>query len=330
MRIAIIGGGSWGTALGALLAGKGYQAGLLVRDAELAEQINCRKENDRYLPGLRLPDGLEAAVKPEAVLSGADICLIATPCQHIRTTLSELAGFLPPAIPVICSSKGVEISTLRTMSGVLGEIIPDLGGRYAILSGPSFAAEVARGLPSAVVLGCADKKLGERLRNVFSTPLFRVYSSQDVPGVELGGALKNIMAIAAGLSDGLGLGHNARSALITRGLAEMSRLGAALGARKRTFMGLSGLGDLVLTCTGDLSRNRQVGLRLARGETLAQITGPMRQVAEGVKTVQAAYTLGQKLGIDLPITSTVHSVLHDGATPAEAVRVLMTRELKEE
>ena len=216
------------------------------------------------------------------------------------------------------------------MSAVVADVLPGLAPRYAILSGPSFAREVVQGKPTAVVAACADAKLGRRLRGVFSSPAFRVYSSTDVAGVELGGAVKNVMAIAAGLCDWLDLGHNARASLITRGLAEMSRLGVALGARVSTFMGLSGLGDLVLTCTGDLSRNRQVGLRLAAGEALSGITAGMRMVAEGVQSTEAVCMLGAAVGIDLPLAGAVRRILTEGAMPLGMVQELMARALREE
>jgi glycerol-3-phosphate dehydrogenase (NAD(P)+) len=330
MRIAVIGGGSWGTALAHLLAGKGYDTRLLLRDAEVAEAINVRHENPRYLAGLALHPGVRAHVTAQPALDGADVVLSVVPCQQVRGVLRTLRPLLPREVVFVSASKGVETGSMRTIAEMVAEELAGLDPRYAVLSGPSFAAEVVRNLPTAVVLGCVDPDLGARLREVFSTPGFRTYSSTDVRGVELGGAVKNVIAIAAGLSDGLGFGSNARAGLITRGLAEMSRLGEALGARPSTFMGLSGLGDLVLTCTGDLSRNRQVGLRLAEGRALADIVAEMRMVAEGVKTTEAVHDLAAAMGVDMPITDAMYSVLHDGANPHDAVRELMTRELKEE
>ena len=248
----------------------------------------------------------------------------------MRGTLRRLAGVVPPDCVLVNTAKGIEVSELVTVERMVREELPGFVDRYAVLSGPSFALEVATCKPTAVVLGCRDERLGARLREVFATPWFRSYSSTDVPGVELGGAIKNVIAIAAGLSDGLGFGLNARAALVTRGLAETSRLGVALGARASTFMGLSGLGDLMLTCSGDLSRNRQVGLRLGSGESLEGIASSMCMVAEGVKTTQAVHRLAQRLGVDMPVTGTMYSVLYEGFAPREAVQALMGRQLKEE
>lgn len=330
MRIAVFGGGSWGTALAHLMAAKGLAVTLLVRDQKQAEAMNRERENSCYLPGIRLSASLAVTTDAAEALEGADICLLAVPCQFLRTALAKVAAHIPEhAIPV-CAGKGIELITLQRMSAVVGDVLPAQAARYAILSGPSFAREVAEGKPAAVVLGCADAALGENLRSVFSCATFRVYSSTDVIGVELGGAVKNVMAIAAGLSDGLNLGNNARAALITRSLAEISRLGVAMGARAATFMGLSGMGDLVLTCTGDLSRNRQVGLRLADGKSLAEIVAGTSMVAEGVKTAEAVRLLGERLRVELPITNAVARVLAHGAVPEGMVQELMARTLKEE
>jgi glycerol-3-phosphate dehydrogenase (NAD(P)+) len=330
MRIAVLGGGSWGTALGHHLACQGMEVALLARDAELARGVNERNENARYLPGLFLHPALRAFTDARSALDGADICLLATPCQHLREALALAAPFLPDECIPVCAGKGIETGSLKRMSGVVADVLPGHAPRYAVLSGPSFAREVVEGKPTAVVAGCADAKLGRTLRAVFSGNSFRVYSSTDVAGVELGGAVKNVMAIAAGLCDGLALGHNARAALITRGLAEMSRLGVELGARASTFMGLSGLGDLVLTCTGDLSRNRQVGLRLAAGESLSEITAGMHMVAEGIKTTEAVCRLGTAAKVDLPLAGAVNRILMEGAMPLGMVQELMARALREE
>jgi glycerol-3-phosphate dehydrogenase (NAD(P)+) len=330
MRVTVIGGGSWGTALGQLMAEKGLEVSLLLRDSSQAEAINQQHENPRYLPGLPLAPGLRAYTDAAAALAEADICLLVVPCQFLRHTLTKLAPCIPAQSVPVCASKGIELGSLKRMSEVTADVLPDWSRRYAVLSGPSFAREVVQGKPAAVVLGCADTALGERLRGVFSTDSFRVYSSTDLVGVELGGAIKNVMAIATGLCDGLDLGDNARAALITRGLAEMSRLGAALGARPATFMGLSGMGDLVLTCTGALSRNRQVGMRLASGESMPQIAAGMHMVAEGVKTAEAVRLLGDRTGVDLPIVDAICRVLAQGTAPKALVREFMTRTLREE
>ena len=330
VHAAVAGGGSWGTALAHVLACAGHDVTIVLRDAAVAEAVNERHENPHYLPGRILHPGVRATVDP-APLSGCDLLVLAVPCQHQRRWLRDFGSLLRPDCILVNASKGLESQTCLTMSHVVRE---ELGGgaaaRYAVLSGPSFAAEVMDEHPTAVVLGCTDEALGARLRALFSTPFFRCYSSTDITGVEAGGSLKNVMAIAAGVCDGLGFGSNARAALVTRGLAELARIGTAMGARPLTFMGLSGLGDLTLTCTGALSRNRQVGLRLGQGETLEHIVSSLGMVAEGVKTAQAALHLARRFGVPAPITETVCRILHEGASPHEAVTALMTRELKEE
>ncbi len=334
--IAVLGGGSWGTALAHLLAHAGHSVTLLVRDAEQAASINERHENLRYLRGIPLHPEIRAVagetggVEQAAVLSGVSLLVLSVPCQAMRGTLRKLAGVVPPDCVLVNTAKGIEVSELVTVEQMVHEELPGFMERYAVLSGPSFALEVAACKPTAVVLGCRNEALGARLRELFATPWFRAYSSTDVAGVELGGAVKNVIAIAAGLSDGLGFGLNARAALVTRGLAETSRLGVALGARASTFMGLSGLGDLMLTCSGDLSRNRQVGLRLGAGETLEAIAASMHMVAEGVKTTQAVHRLARELDEDMPVTRAMYGVLYEHIPPREAVQTLMGRQLKEE
>ncbi|MFP4392780.1 MAG: NAD(P)H-dependent glycerol-3-phosphate dehydrogenase [Desulfohalobiaceae bacterium] len=330
MRIAVIGAGSWGTALANLLAANGQSTALWVREHELLELIRRQGENVWFLPGVQLDPGLSMSNKLAEVIQGAEFLLFAVPCQHFRTVLTILKEYLPPRPVLVCASKGIEVQNLKTMSQVVQDELQGLEPSYACLSGPSFAKEVSRGLPTAVSLGCTDKNLGAWLQQALATDVFRVYWNPDCMGVELGGALKNVMALAAGITDGLGFGTGARAALITRGLTEMSRMGVAMGARQETFMGLSGLGDLVLTCTGDLSRNRQVGLRLGQGQSLQEILKGMRMVAEGVQTTQALYSLGQRMGIDLPITEQVHQILYQDKAPAQAVQELMQRTLKQE
>ena len=322
---AVLGGGSWGTALAHLLAHAGHGVTLLLRDPEQAAHINAHHQNPRYLRGVPLHPGVRAVAGPTggseqaAALADVSVLVLSVPCQAV-----------PPDCVLVNTAKGIEVSELVTVERMVREELPAFVERYAVLSGPSFALEVATCKPTAVVLGCRDERLGARLREVFATPWFRSYSSTDVPGVELGGAVKNIIAIGAGLSDGLGFGLNARAALVTRGLAETSRLGVALGARASTFMGLSGLGDLMLTCSGDLSRNRQVGLRLGAGESLDAIVASMNMVAEGVKTTQAVHRLASRLGVDMPVTRTMYGVLYEAFPPREAVQSLMGRQLKEE
>lgn len=330
MRFAVLGGGSWGTTLANMLAKKGHETKLWVREQELLAEIVAKRENTWYMPGLKLHESLEVSTDEVAVMRDAEVFLVAIPSQFFRSALATMREHMPKKPVVLCANKGIELNTLCTMSQVVDEALASLKPRFAMLSGPSFALEVSRELPTAVTLGCVDRKLGLMLQEALATDYFRVYTNPDYRGVELGGAIKNIIAIAAGISDGLGFGSNARAALITRGLAEMSRLGAAMGAKPATFMGLSGMGDLVLTCTGELSRNRQVGLRLGKGQKLLDILSQMKMVAEGVKTTEAVHDLGQKLKVELPITDQVYEVLYQGKDPEQAVRELMTRELKQE
>ncbi len=331
IKIGVLGGGSWGTTLANMLAEKqDLEVELWVREPDLVDEIKEKRENSWYLPGIRLNDNLKVSSDLKEVVRYKDYYLVVVPTQFIRQTLTQVKDLFPMSPTIICASKGIEIASLSPLSKVIEESLAEKKPVYAILSGPSFAKEVSLKLPTAVSLGCANEQIGKRIQRIFSNNYFRVYYNSDYLGVELGGALKNVMALAAGIADGLGFGHDARAALITRGLAEMSRLGVALGARERTFMGLSGMGDLVLTCTGDLSRNRQVGLRLGKGEKLKEIIDSMRMVAEGVKTTEAVYKLAQKIGVDLPITSQVYAILYEGKDPREAVSKLMQRELKEE
>ena len=326
--ICVAGGGSWGTALAHLLAANGYDTCLWLRDTAVAECVNKRHENPRYLPGFALHPGLRATTDPSVL--GRDFVVLAVPCQQLRGWLAANANHFCSNAVLVNAAKGIETANLVTCAEIAQQALAHLSPRYAVLSGPSFAADVLRGLPTAVVLASADEALGHTLRQIFSSASFRCYSSTDVMGVEMGGALKNVMAIAAGVCDGLGLGHNSRAALITRGLAEMSRLGVARGAQPHTFMGLSGLGDLTLTCTGDLSRNRQVGLRLGRGERLDQITASLGMVAEGVKTTAAIHDLARQLHVDAPLTDAVYSILYGGCDPHEALHNLMARRLRDE
>ena len=330
MNAAVLGGGSWGTALANVLAGKGASVRLWARRDEVAREIVECGTNTRYLPGQKLNRNLQAGSDLREVLRDAACIVLAVPCQSLGLFLRENRSLFPRGSGFVCASKGVELGTFRTMGQVVRDELAGLDPRYAVLSGPSFATEVVAGMPTAVALGCADREFADSVQALFSTEAFRVYVNGDVTGVELGGAVKNIMAIASGISDGLGFGQNARAALITRGLSEMSRLGAAMGARPATFMGLSGMGDLVLTCTGDLSRNRRVGLAIGRGQTLQEVLAGMHNVAEGVKTTEAVHALGRELGIDLPINGQVNAVLFGGKSPADAVRELMTRPLREE
>ena len=330
MNISVIGGGSWGTTLADLLAHKGLNVTIWVREMELLAEIKGKGENTWYMPGVKLSPNLQATMDLAQACEGKDLFLMAVPSQFLRSVLGEMHPLLPKTPSIVCANKGIELDTGKTMSEVCEDAMGAKKHRFAVLSGPSFAYEVIRRMPTAVSLGCKDKALAKDVQDIFTTDYFRVYTNKDVKGVELGGAVKNIIAIAAGVSDELGFGSNARAALITRGLAEMGRLGAKMGADPKTFMGLSGLGDLVLTCTGDLSRNRQVGKRLARGQKLIDILGEMKMVAEGVKTTQAVHALSKKLKVELPITEQVNAILYEDKDPAQAVRDLMARALKDE
>ena len=329
-KITVVGGGSWGTALAALLAGKGYAVTMLMRDAGLAQAVHNRHENPRYLPGFTLPAGLAATIDPALALEGAGLIVWAIPCQSGRAVLKALRPWMPENPLIVSATKGIETAGLRRMEELVQEELAGLAPRYGVISGPSFAEEVMQDIPTAVVLACRDEQLCRRLQDVFSTGRFRAYAGFDVVGVELGGAVKNVIAIAAGMIDGLGLGHNTMAALITRGLAEISRLGLAMGAEARTFLGLSGVGDLTLTCTGGLSRNRHVGVELGQGRALAAIINDMHMVAEGVKTAPAVQELARRYNVDMPITAAVCQVLNGEVSPAGAVQQLMARALKME
>ncbi len=337
MKVAVLGAGSWGTALAKLLGEKGIYTSLWSRDEGLAKAMKATKENEKYLPGHKLPENVAFSAELEASLRESQVLLFVVPAQITRKLARQVAQILlrnqqiatPEA--VCCASKGIEIGSLSTMSQVLEEELPKyLHGKVAILSGPSFAQEVASKKPTAVTIASTDAGVARRIQELFSTDYFRVYSSLDMVGVQLGGALKNVLAIAAGISDGMGFGDNARAALITRGLAEMARLGVRCGANPITFAGLAGMGDLVLTCTGSLSRNRHVGLKLGQGLSLEQILAEMNNVAEGVKTAEAAYNMGKKFGVELPISEAVYQVLYEGLHPGKAVKQLMSRPLRTE
>lgn len=324
---AVVGGGSWGTALAQVLAVAGHKPLLMVRHQTQAEIINATHINPRYLKGEVLHPSVRAVTSLDA-LAQCRVLVLAVPCQTVRETLCRLQPLLRTDVVLVNAAKGLEVGSGASPARIAAEVCPHLA--YATLSGPSFALETVRGKPTAVVLACRNEALGEQLRATFATEFFRTYSTPDVAGVELGGAIKNVIALGAGISDGLGFGHNARAALITRGLAEMRRLGTLFGARGETFMGLSGLGDLLLTCTGDLSRNRQVGLRLGQGESLAHITDSLGMVAEGVKTTEAVYAVAEAHGLDMPIVRAVRQVLEGERSPHQAVAELMSRPLKPE
>jgi len=332
-RIAILGGGSWGTALAIVLsrARRKHDISLWVHDSALAESIQRDRENRTYLPGHRLAREIQVTSDIRNAVADAQIVVGAIPTAHARGVYTAAAADVAPGTAFVSASKGLEPNTHQRMSEVIGEVIARKHDpRVAVLSGPSFAAEAAKSEPTAVLLASHDDYLASELQQEFAAPYFRLYINNDVLGVELAGAMKNVIAIAAGLCHGLGLGSNPLAALITRGLAEMSRLATALGARPETMAGLAGLGDLVLTCTGSLSRNRQVGIELGKGRLLGEILASMRMVAEGVGTTTALIALARETRVDLPITSAVFSMLYQGKAPLEAIRDIMNRPQKRE
>jgi glycerol-3-phosphate dehydrogenase (NAD(P)+) len=331
MRIAVIGAGSWGTALANLLAGKGFEVTLWAYEQELVERLHATRVNDLFLPGIALDERLTFTNDLAAAVTGRRVVVLVSPSQVMRQVVGRLRPVLSPECLLVSAAKGIENDTLLLMSEVLAEVLGSaITSRCAYLSGPSFAREVAIGLPTAVAVAALDAEVARTVQELFRTDYFRVYTNADVVGVELGGALKNVIALAAGVSDGLGFGYNARAALINRGLVEMARLGAAKGAEAETFAGLAGMGDLILTCTGDLSRNRSVGIELGRGRKLAEILGGMRMVAEGVKTTLSAWQLAQQLGVAMPITEQMYRILYEEKDPRQAVSELMQRQQRSE
>ena len=325
--IAVIGAGSWGTTLACLLADKGYDVSLWVYEKKLVEEIEKTGENSVYLPGIKLPENIRASDQIDDVVEKSRYILNVVPAQFTRTVFKEALPYLSDEAIIISASKGIERGTLLTISRVLKELT---GHEIAVLSGPSFAKEVIKKIPSAVTLATEDKNTGFILQEVFNTGSFRVYRHDDILGVEIGGALKNVMAIASGISDSLSLGHNARASLITRGLVEMTRLGVAMGAKEKTFTGLSGLGDLVLTCTSTLSRNYTVGIKLGQGMKLKDILNQTKSVAEGVDTAESAYQLSLKYNIEMPIVEQVYKVIYEDKDPVLTVKDLLSRSLKSE
>ncbi len=322
--ISIIGGGSWGTSVAYLLSEKGHSVLLWVFEEEVAREILEKRENRTYLPGIRLQNSVRVTTALENAVQGSDLLLFAVPSHVARSVLSRLAPLLSESIPIVSATKGIETETLCLITEIMKEILPVFcRGSLAVLSGPSFAREVCQRYPTAITLASEDPALARSLQPLFTTPYFRVYVSSDPTGVQIGGALKNVMAIAAGVVDGLGLGSNSRAALITRGLAEITRLGVAMGGKLQTFYGLSGVGDLILTCTGELSRNHQVGVQLGRGIPLKTILQETRMVAEGVRTTQAAYRLAQRHRVRMPIVAQVHALLFEGKDPHKAMSGLM-------
>ena len=330
-RIAVVGAGSWGTALANLLAKKGESTILWSYESEVATSIGREHRNSNYLSEVVLDPRLEATDSLRDAVEGAGVVVSVSPSHVVRRVMTDARPHLREDALVVSASKGIEEGSLQTMDGVLAEVLGEgHAARMAFLSGPSFALEVALEHPTAVTMASRSLPAAEAAQELFQTDYFRVYTNQDVPGVELGGALKNVIAIAAGVVDGLGFGHNTRAALITRGLAEITRLGVALGADPLTLAGLAGMGDLILTCTGALSRNHTVGVELGRGRSIDEILGGMTMVAEGVRTARAARELAERHGIEMPIVEEVYGLLYEGRAPREAVENLMLREPKPE
>ena len=326
-RVTVIGAGAWGTALANLLADAGADVRMWAREPEVVASVRDTGENALYLEGARLNRGLTVTNSLAEALEGADVVVWVCPVQYSAALLAEAAPLVPPGAMIVSASKGIEVATLRRMDEIFTEALPrEQARRLCVLSGPSFAREAVAGAPTAVVVASHDRQARLRAQALFQTDRFRVYTNPDVVGVELGGALKNVIALAAGVAAGLELGHNAVAALMTRGLAEMSRLGVALGACNTTFAGLAGMGDLVLTCTGGLSRNRTVGVLLGQGHTMEEIMGEARTVAEGVATVRAVHLLARRLGVEMPVSAEVFRIIAEGLDPMEALHRLMTRE----
>ncbi len=330
-RIGVIGAGSWGTTLANHLAGKGLEVDLWAREPEVLRQIEEHRENRTFLPGVELYPSLRGVGSFEEALVEKRLVLMVVPSHVFREVLIGMKPYLRSGVTFMTGTKGIENESLMMMSEVAESVLgQSLTQGFACLSGPSFAREVSGRYPTAVTIACRDMEYAGVLQRLFYSEYFRVYTTQDLVGVQLGGALKNVVAIAAGASDALGFGHNARAALITRGLAEIARVGVSMGANPHTFAGLAGMGDLVLTCTGDLSRNRTVGFKIGTGMSLEKITESMSMVAEGIKTARSAHELGLKMGVDMPITRQVFEILYEKKDPREAVKELMTRALKAE
>ena len=328
--VAVVGAGSWGTAFAAMLAGTYDRVALWAFEPSVCADILDRRENRAFLPGIVLPGGVRPTNDLAEAVSGRTVVAFAVPSHHLRGVAARAAAHLSPGACLVSLAKGVENGTLKRMTELLAEAAPDHALRVAALSGPTFAREVAEGKPTGATVAARDLAVARRLQHALAGPRFRLYADDDVTGIEIGGALKNVMAIAAGMADGLGFGHNARALLISRGLAEISRLGVRLGAHPQTFAGLSGMGDLVLTCTGDLSRNRTVGMRLGRGERIEDVLAGMTMVAEGVRTAVSAVELSRRTGVPMPISEQVHGILHGGKDVRQAVDELFSRALKRE
>ncbi len=329
-RAAVFGTGSWGTTFAMILAEAGTTPTLWGRRAQIVDAINETRENPEYLPGTRLPDTLRATTDPAEAMDGADFVVLAIPSQTLRGNLQVWKHHIPPGAVLVSLMKGVELGTCKRMSEVVCEVAEVPESRVAVVSGPNLVPELARRQPAAAVVACTDEEVAARLQEACHLPWFRTYTNPDVVGVELGGAVKNVIALAVGVAAGMGLGDNVRATLMTRGLAEIARLGAALGADQHTFAGLAGMGDLVATCTSPLSRNRTFGENLGRGMTMAEVVAATKQTAEGVKSCESVLELARKHDVEMPITEVVVGVVHDGMTPGEAAVLLMSRTPKPE
>jgi glycerol-3-phosphate dehydrogenase (NAD(P)+) len=331
MKIGVIGAGAWGTALANLLANEGFDVALWAFEREVCEDILEERQNKVFLPGIPLSPNIRPSNDLDKVAAKKDMLLLVVPSHVFRSVAVQMVHHPTEETLIVSATKGIENKTYLTASGILKQLLPPrLQSRIAVLSGPSFAKEVAKRIPTAVTVAAFDPEVARAVQNIFATQYFRVYTSYDVYGAELGGALKNVIAIAAGISDGLGLGYNTRAALITRGATEIQRLGIRLGANPRTFMGLAGIGDLVLTCTGKLSRNWTVGYKIGQGMKLEAILSDMRMVAEGVKTTKSVYNMSQKMGVEMPIVEQLYRMLYEDLDAKEALQTLMTRDLKHE
>ena len=325
MHIAVIGAGSWGTALASVLGQKHAAVRLWVRSPELSEQIQVTRENATYLPGCKLPQSVTITHKLEEAATGASLIVLVTPSHAIRQTAVQLAPYIKTETMLVTAAKGLELTSMKRLSAIIAEELPMISEQIAVLSGPNHAEEVALRYPAATVVAAKSRKVAEYIQDAFMLPYFRVYTNPDIIGVELAGALKNVIALGAGLSDGLGFGDNAKSALMTRGLAEIARLGIAMGANPLTFAGLAGIGDLIATCTSVHSRNRRAGLMLAAGKTIDEIQAETAMVVEGVRAAKAAYQLADRYEVAMPITDQLYQVLYQNKSPKDAVLELMTR-----
>ncbi|MGB7759732.1 MAG: NAD(P)H-dependent glycerol-3-phosphate dehydrogenase [Bryobacteraceae bacterium] len=329
-RLAVIGGGAWGTALSIVLAPRFEHVRLWVYEEDVAQRMQARPENDTYLPGFQVSENVSVTSDLRIAVEDAQVVLSVMPSHHVRRVYAQMLPWLTDSMIFVSATKGLETGTILRMSEIIQSIAGQFPAQIAALSGPTFAKEVARGEPTTLVVASPDDALNRRIQAAFSGPTFRLYTSPDPIGVEIGGAIKNVIAIGSGVIHGMGFGHNVTAALITRGLAEITRLAVAMGGRAQTLAGLAGLGDLVLTCTGELSRNRMVGIELARGRKLDEIVGSMKMVAEGIKTTDAAVELARRFNVEMPITGQMYQMLYHGVSPREAIRRLMERSLKGE